>query len=262
MSLTRILVIIFSVLLWTFFVLSSILFIIIAFFIWIVTVIPDKRLYLLHGFSSFWGSLYIWINPLWQVRISGKEHFRKGVTYMIVSNHQSMLDILIFYSLFRHYKFVSKTENFRIPIIGWLMRLNDYPEIDRGDKISKLLLFRKVEVLLRQKNSILMFPEGTRHPGGYLGPFKEGAFMMAMENKVPVLPIVLEGTARALPKKGFILPGKTAVRVSILKEVPIEPFAGKKTGELLQHTRQVMESEYLRLMDLLGNKPSVNGGKN
>jgi 1-acyl-sn-glycerol-3-phosphate acyltransferase len=252
---TRILVIIFSVLLWTFFVLSSILFIIIAFFIWIVTVIPDKRLYLLHGFSSFWGSLYIWLNPLWQVRITGKEHFRKGITYMIVSNHQSMLDILIFYSLFRHYKFVSKSENFRIPIIGWLMRLNDYPEINRGDQESKLLLFRRVKVLLSQKNSILMFPEGTRHPGGYLGPFKEGAFVMALDNNVPVLPIVLEGTARALPKKGFILPGRTSVRVSILEEIPVEPFERKKPVELLQYTRHFMEAEYERLKILAGNTP-------
>jgi len=167
---------------------------------------------------------------------------------MIVSNHQSMLDIPVMYSLFRHFKFVSKTENFRIPIIGWLMRLNDYPEIDRGDKISKLLLFRKVEILIRKKNSILMFPEGTRHPGGYLGPFKEGAFIMALENKVPVLPIVMEGTARALPKKGVILPGKTEIQVSILEEIPAGSFAGENSKDLLQHVRQVMEIEFNRLM--------------
>lgn len=244
----RILLIIFSVLLWTFFVFSSIILFTVACLIWVLTIIPDRRLYLLHQFSSFWGSLYIWLNPLWQVRITGKEHFRKGTTYMIVSNHQSMLDIPVMYSLFRHFKFVSKTENFRIPIIGWLMRLNDYPEIDRGDKISKLLLFRKVEILIRKKNSILMFPEGTRHPGGYLGPFKEGAFIMALENKVPVLPIVMEGTARALPKKGVILPGKTEIQVSILEEIPAGSFAGENSKDLLQHVRQVMEIEFNRLM--------------
>jgi len=225
---------------------------IIACLIWLVTILPDKRLYLLHQFSSFWGSLYIWLNPLWQVRITGKENFRKGVTYMIVTNHQSMLDILVLYNLFRHFKFVSKTENFRIPIIGWLMKLNNYPGIDRGSKLSKLLLFREIEILIKQKNSVLMFPEGHRYPGGYLGPFKDGAFIMALENKVPVLPIVLDGTAKAVPRKGFILPGKAAIRVSILKEIPVEFFTGKSAKDLLVHVREIMETEFKRLMSETG----------
>jgi 1-acyl-sn-glycerol-3-phosphate acyltransferase len=252
MSFNRLLLVIFSILLWIFFVLSSTILMIIACIIWLVTVIPDKRLYVLHALSCFWGSLYIWVCPLWQVKITGKENIRKGVTYIIISNHQSMIDIPVLYSLFIHYKFVSKAENFRVPFVGWLMILNNYPKIKRGDRKSKLLLFRKVSILVSKGSSIMMFPEGTRHPGGYLGPFRDGAFIMALNNRLPILPIVMDGSARALPKKGFVLPGKATIRVSILPEIPIGPFEGKKAVDLMKHARQIMEAEYARLMAYAG----------
>ncbi|MCK5461674.1 MAG: 1-acyl-sn-glycerol-3-phosphate acyltransferase [Bacteroidales bacterium] len=238
---------IYSIILWTFFLISSVLMIIIDMVIWVLTRWFDKRLVVLHLFSCFWGSLYIWFNPLWRVRIKGRRNIPWRRSCVIVSNHQSMLDILVLYHLFVPYKWVSKKENFNIPIIGWNMRLNDYLEIQRGRKSSYGKLLEKVRQCLGMGSSVLIFPEGTRYPGGHLGPFKEGAFRMALENKSDIIPIVLDGTARALPKKGAILTGFARINVNVLAPISYHTFAEMDPRELQIHVWDIMAGTYARL---------------
>lgn len=239
--------IIYSSLLWTFFLITSIVLFSIAFLIWLLTRWFDRRLVILHLWSCFWGSWYIWFNPLWRVRIRGRRKIPWRRPCILVSNHQSMLDILVLYQLFVPYKWVSKKENFRIPIIGWLMRLNGYLEIDRGKKDSMLKLMKRTGELIRQGNTIMMFPEGTRYPGGALGPFREGAFKMAIDYRADIIPIVLDGTARALPKKGAILTGFSNIRVRVLDLIPFDTFSGKTVRDLTREVRDLMSEEYARM---------------
>lgn len=262
MDLKRINLAVFSVLLWIFFFLSCIVMFALAFILWIVTVGMDRRLRALHLFSSFWGSLYVWINPLWHVRITGREHIIRNRACIMVSNHQSMLDILLLYGLFTHFKFLSKAENFRIPIIGWLMRLNRYPEIIRGDPASRQALFTRVRELLAEGSPVLIFPEGTRHPDGVMGPFREGAFRMALDNAVPILPMVLEGSAGAVPRKGLVLPGRTRIRLRILEAVPYSEYSGSTPVEVASLVRDRMVAAHRELQDELrqtGKKEGPDG---
>jgi 1-acyl-sn-glycerol-3-phosphate acyltransferase len=108
-----------SLIFWLFMVVSSLALFPIALLIWAATVAWDRRLVLLHRFTCFWASLYTWLNPLWRVRIEGREKIRPGTAYVMVANHQSLLDILVLFRLFVHFKWVSKIENFRVPAIGW-----------------------------------------------------------------------------------------------------------------------------------------------
>ena len=124
------------------------------------------------------------------------------------------------------------------------MRLNRYLEIERGKKESAVKLMDDSAALIRQGNSILMFPEGTRYPGGSLGTFKEGAFKMALDNHADIIPILLDGTARALPKKGVILTGFANIKVRVLDPIPYTSFAGKPVRELLNDVRELMSVEY------------------
>ncbi len=89
-----------SVLFITFIAVSSVFFFVIAFLIWVFTTRFDRRLVALHMFTSFWASLYLWLMPAWSVSSKGREKFKKGKTYIIVSNHQSQLDILVAFRLF------------------------------------------------------------------------------------------------------------------------------------------------------------------
>src|SRR5262249_3677997 len=102
---------------WAFLVASSVALFPEAFLIWSVTAPFDRRLVLLHRFTCFGGSLYTWLNPAWPVTVEGREHVGHGVAYVMTSNHQSLVDILVLFRLFRHYKWVSKIENFRVPLI-------------------------------------------------------------------------------------------------------------------------------------------------
>jgi 1-acyl-sn-glycerol-3-phosphate acyltransferase len=232
----------------------------IAFLIWLITLPIDRKLSFLHLFSSFWGYMYIWLNPLWHCRIFGRDKIKRDRTYVIISNHKSMLDILVLYGLFRHFKWVSKKENFSIPIIGWLMKLNRYLEIDRGRLRSSARLMAKARQYLQEGNTLMMFPEGTRHPGDNFGPFRDGAFRMAIENRVGLLPVILKGTANTIPKGSIVLTGKQRMVVKICDEIPYESFRDKDMKVLMEEVREFMVKEYsiLQLTNMrLYQKPFV-----
>jgi len=214
-----------SLLFWVFLTLSSILLIPVAVLLWAVTAPFDRRRVLLHRFTCFWASLYTWLNPAWRVEVHGREKIRRDAAYVIVANHQSLLDILVLFRLFVHFKWVSKIENFRVPCIGWNMSLNRYIKLQRGSRESVAQMMRDCERTLAEGSSVMIFPEGTRSRDGRLQAFKPGAFTLAQRAHAAILPIVVEGTARALPKRGFVLQGRHAIRVRVLDEIPYAAFA-------------------------------------
>jgi 1-acyl-sn-glycerol-3-phosphate acyltransferase len=231
-----------SALFWAFLVVSSVLLFPMALLIWALTAPFDPRRRLLHQFTSFWGSLYTWLNPAWPVQLSGREKIRPGVTYVMVANHQSLLDILVLFRVFAHFKWVSKVENFRIPLIGWNMSLNRYIKLKRGDRASVVRMMQECRETLAAGNSIMMFPEGTRSPDGRLRSFKTGAFELAKSAGTPILPILVEGTANALPKRGFVLQGRHRIRITILDEVPHASFADESVEDLTARMRELFAS--------------------
>jgi 1-acyl-sn-glycerol-3-phosphate acyltransferase len=161
----------------------------------------------------------------------------------MVANHLSLLDILVLFRLFTHYKWVSKIENFRVPFIGWNMSMNRYVKLRRGDRASVVQMMKACRSTLAEGNSIMMFPEGTRSPTGRMRAFKAGAFELALETKRPILPMVIQGTSDALPKRGFVLRGRHPITVNILPELPYESFAGMSVEALTDHVRRIIAAE-------------------
>jgi len=229
-----------SLLFWSFLVVSSLLLFPVALLIWATTVLFDRRLVLLHRFTCFWASLYTWLNPVWRVHIEGRDKIRPDAAYVMVANHQSLLDILVLFRLFTHFKWVSKIENFRVPAVGWNMSLNRYIKLRRGDKDSIADMMTACERTLADGNSIMMFPEGTRSADGRLREFKHGAFTLAQQTRSPLLPILIHGTADALPKRGFVLQGRHAISVRVLEEIPYERFAQMPVEQLTNDVRALM----------------------
>jgi 1-acyl-sn-glycerol-3-phosphate acyltransferase len=234
-----------SLLFWAFLIGSSCLLFPIAVAIWALTLPFDSRLRALHLFTCFWGSLYTWANPAWPVRISGREKIRRDEAYVMVANHQSLLDILVLFRLFVHFKWVSKIENFRLPLIGWNMRLNRYIELRRGDRSSVVQMLALCRDTLAAGSSVMIFPEGTRSPDGRLRAFKPGAFVLAKSTGRPILPVVVEGTSRALPKRGVVLQGRHRIRIEILDEIRPESFAEESPEELALRVQALIGS-YLK----------------
>jgi 1-acyl-sn-glycerol-3-phosphate acyltransferase len=220
--------------------LSFIVFFPIVIVIWLITLPFDRNLKILHVLTSIWGSSFTWVNPLWDVTIYGRKKILPKQTYIMVSNHQSLLDIWVIFRLFTHFKWVSKASLFQIPIVGWTMALNQYVSVKRGNKRSHLKMIKECEKNLKNGNSLMIFPEGTRSEDGKIQHFKDGAFMLAQSVHVPIIPIVVEGTSNALPKKGFIFKGKQVITVKVLDPIPYDTFANLSTKELTDKVRAIM----------------------
>lgn len=204
---------------------SSALFFCLSSLIYLVTIFFDRRRIALNLFASFWASVYIWCMPLWAVRIIDRHKLDMKKSYVMVSNHQSQLDIIVLYRLFFPFRWVSKAEVFRLPFIGWNMVLNGYVKLRRGDRESIAGMMQACEDLLRKGNSVFFFPEGTRSATGRLKPFKPGAFILAKKLQKPILPVVLNHTRDALPKHTLRLTGRHEMTVRVLDEIPFSQFS-------------------------------------
>jgi 1-acyl-sn-glycerol-3-phosphate acyltransferase len=224
----------FSVAYWAFICLTCPIFFVGALVIYALTLPFDRRKVVLHMYSCAWAVFYVYVNPLWKIRTTGREHLPWRGPAVIVANHASLVDILVLFDLMRPFKWVSKYENFKIPIVGWNMRMNGYVSLVRGDRDSGEKVLAECGELLRQGSPVLFFPEGTRSRDGELGDFKIGAFELAVEHGVPLIPVAVHGTGRALPKHGMILREHVDAHVEVLP--PMEP--GDSAGALREAARR------------------------
>lgn len=213
-----------SIILWTWFLVSSVLFTPIITVLWVLTFWFDRNLRIVHKFSCFWGAQYIWTTPLWRLKISDREKFDDRKPYILISNHQSLVDIIVIYSLFKHFRWTSKVENFKLPFVGWVLAFNRSIKVYRTSPEAYRLFKNQAEGAYMKGNSIMIFPEGTRSKDGHLGKFKEGAFRLAHDLRADVLPLVLDGSAKAIPKSGWSLTGKQKIVLKVLDPVPYSEF--------------------------------------
>lgn len=219
---------------------SCIFFFVVALILWAATAPFDRRRVVLHRFTCFWASVYLWSMPAWSVRTRGRQHIRPGTTYVVVSNHLSQLDILVAFRLFFHFKWVSKEEVFKLPFVGWNMVLNGYIRLKRGDRKSVEQMMERAEAALRQGNSVYFFPEGTRSKTGDVLPFKPGAFLLAHTVQAPLLPIAISGTRDALPKHSLTITGRHQIRIEVLEEIPYERYADMTPEATAEMTRRMI----------------------
>lgn len=223
-----------------FMALSSLLFYLLALLIRLTTGPWDKRLFILHRFTSMWAYLYVWLTPPWKVRRLGREKIDTHQTYVVVSNHQSALDILVAFGLFFHFKWVSKAEMFKVPFIGWNMSLNRYIKLVRGNKESIIQMLADCKNALSRGSSVFMFPEGSRSKTGRLKEFKPGAFILAKEMELPILPIAIKGTTDALPKKSLTFQGSYDISIRVLDAIPFSAFKDLSVDDTAAMVRAVI----------------------
>jgi len=218
----------------------------VTFLTWILTVLFDRRRFILHEMTCCWADLVLWINPYWRTRVEGKQKFDRKTTYVIVSNHQSGADILVLFRLYRHYKWVAKQSLFYYPFIGWNMWLNGYISIVRTRGRSKLMMMDKAANTVRAGNSVMLFPEGTRTRDGNIQPFKTGAFRLALDTKSPILPVAIIGTYHAINKNSLLIHKNYNIRLVILDPIPYEQIASLDPKEIATKVHDLIRAEILR----------------
>jgi 1-acyl-sn-glycerol-3-phosphate acyltransferase len=228
----------FSALYWAFALVTMPILFLGALLVFLVTVAFDRRRVVLHLYSCAWATFYVVANPLWRSRVVGREKLPWKGPAVIVANHMSMLDILVVYGLFRPFKWVSKAEMFRVPIVGWNMIINDHVKIARGDRDSIRNMMAHCRAHLARGMPIVIFPEGTRSRDGRLQAFKDGAFRLAYDAGCPVVPIAVSGTADALPKHGLLLRRRMDALVRVLD--PLDPAAFESVDALRDAARSAI----------------------
>ena len=192
------------------------------------------------------GRLFRWVgiiaakaNPLWRFRRSGVEIADPRRPYVVVSNHESFADILLISHLPWEMKWLSKAELFRIPIMGWMMWLVGDIPVWRGFSPSAVEAINRCRAVLRKRVSVMIFPEGTRSRTADLLPFKDGAFRLAIEAGVPILPLALSGTRTALPKHDWRF-GRSVAEVRVLEPVETAGLTPADVPALKARVRQLI----------------------
>ena len=225
--------------------LTVLLFFVMAFFT--VILYPfDRKRKIVHAQCFWWCEAVIAFNPYWKVKVSGLENIDHHRTYVVVSNHQSMVDIILMYKTKMQFKWVAKDSLFKIPVLGWNLRLAKHIQLQRGDFSSIKKVYREAGEWLRKGVSVVFFPEGTRSDNHEIGEFQNGAFKLAIKEKVSVLPIIIEGTKDAFPKGSWQFTTKISCTIKALP--PIE-------------TSGFLTQDFVRLRDLARERLS-SGAKN
>jgi 1-acyl-sn-glycerol-3-phosphate acyltransferase len=171
------------------------------------------------------------LNPLWTFRTGGVFPDDPRRPYVVVSNHESFVDILVISHLPWEMKWLSKAALFKIPVVGWLMRMAKDIPLDRSDRAAAATAMRQCAQRLSQRVSVMIFPEGTRSTTGALLPFKDGAFRLAIESGVPILPLAVHGAATALPTRSWRF-GRSVAQVRVLEPISTEGMTLDDVPEL------------------------------
>jgi 1-acyl-sn-glycerol-3-phosphate acyltransferase len=220
----------------------------------------DRRRKLLHLYTSAWAYHYVKLLPLWKTHFEGLEHIQPGKTYVMVANHQSLGDILVLFGLFKPFKWVSKREIFKVPFIGWNMRMNDYVGLVRGDAASIDRMLAECRRHLQNGSSVMLFPEGTRSVDGQIKRFKHGAFTLAKELGLEVMPIVVDGTRDALPKQGLLLRQTSPLQIRVRVLEPVAPDAAESVAALSELVRSHMVGALAELRAASAEPPQQRAG--
>lgn len=205
--------------------------------VWLFTLPFDGQRHAVHWFNTRWAHQYLKAWPGWSTKVLNRERLPKDRPCVIIANHQSMADIIAVMGIYYPFKFVSKASLFKLPIIGWAMQMAKYVSVERGRPKSMHEMMEECRAWLRKGMSVMIFPEGTYAPDGHLLPFKAGAFVLAIEEKVPVVPLFLEGTKQLVYEDGPWMSPTATIRVTVHE--PLLPEAlGTDAEALAERVRE------------------------
>ncbi len=182
--------------------------------------------------ARLWGRLILWITPVWVTR-KGQEHIAPNQSYVVVANHQSTYDILLVYGyLPLDFKWVMKIELRKMPFVGFACEKMGHIYVDRRNRQASIRAMQAAKDKLVDGNSVFFFPEGTRSNGIELKPFKKGAFRMARDLQLPILPVSISGADGVMPSGGIkILPGK--ITMTFHEPISVEKMNKHNNQEII-----------------------------
>lgn len=183
-----------------------------------------KNAEFVHKVQQFWSRSFFWLMFL-PVSVDGQEHIVPGQSYVFVANHQSMFDVWLVYGwLPVIFKWLMKAELRKVPFVGTGCKAAGHIFIDRRNAKAAMESLKEVEKQLMNGVCTVIFPEGTRSLNGEVGRFKRGAFQIAWDLGLPVIPLSLDGCYEVLPKgKPFVY--RAPVHMHIGESIDLKQFS-------------------------------------
>lgn len=172
----------------------------------------------------FWSRSVLWL-LLVPIKVTGRENVDPNQSYVFVANHQSFLDVFAVYGwLPNNFKWLMKKELRKIPFVGTACAVAGHIFVDRSNPRAAMESLTYIKAQLHDGISTVIFPEGTRTKTGEMGRFKQGAFKIAMDMDLPVVPISLSGFFDAMPRNKFYVKPFSRVALHIGKPIDISQF--------------------------------------
>jgi len=193
-----------------------------------------------HYLGKLWSRMNLFFSGV-RVRVHGLEKIDRKKSYIVMPNHQSLYDVwaLIGYIPLQ-LRWVMKKELRKVPLFGFACARMGHIYVDRGDYQRAKKSLEVSHNLLKNNLSVVFFPEGTRSPDGKLLPFKKGGFVIAIETKIPILPITINGSRYILPKGSMrCIPG--TIHITIHDPVSVEGFTYENKEKLMDIVKNKIE---------------------
>lgn len=191
--------------------------------------------------GTAWARLNAFLTPMW-VTVVGREHVEKGQSYVIIANHQSGYDIYVFYGWLKmDFKWVLKAELRKTPGLGIGCEKMGHIYVDRSNTQAAIRSIEAAKQRLVNGISVVFFAEGTRSEDGKLLPFKKGAFRMALDLGLPILPVTIVGTREVLPPNTMkVFPGQA--KLIFHPPVDITGYDRRNIRDLIREVRTAVQS--------------------
>ncbi len=189
----------------------------------------------------WWSRLNSFMTPM-LVSVRGRHNINKAQSYVIVSNHLSHYDIFVLYGwLGIDFKWVMKKELRNLPALGAACDKMGHIYIDRSNRETAMASLEEAKKRIVNGTSILFFPEGTRSTSGKMGEFKKGAFVMALDLNLPILPVTIRNTDKILPPKTRdLFPGRASMEIH--EPIDVSEYGRERLGELMSTARKVIQA--------------------
>ncbi len=218
------------------------IFVVVTFFTAIITILGSLAGTHFWGYypAHLWSRFSCWL-ALVNVKVEGRENIDKKTSYIFVANHQGAFDIFSIYGYLNHnFKWLMKKELEKIFMVGWACKKAGHVFVDDSHISSIKQTIEEAEEKLKDGMSLVIFPEGSRTWDGKMIPFKRGAFMLASEFKLPVVPITIDGSYKAMPRFTYNI---TPCTITLTIHKPIYPGEkGFNTKRLMAECRDEIES--------------------
>lgn len=206
---------------------------------------PDQSTEACHRVAVLWGQTLFALGPAWSHEVRGRENLpaENAQPYVMIANHSSTADIWALFLVGGQFRWLSKDTMFRVPLVGLAMKWAGYVSVTRGNKQSQYQAVETSRKWLRKGVSMAFFPEGTRSDDGHVKEFKIGAFRLAQEENVMIVPVVLRGTRDMLVKNsGF--PKKAHLDIEIL--LPVRSLEGEDSRAFADRVQKIVANRLSR----------------